>query len=80
VSRNKDDSARDSDDVVGSGVDWQIRVGGADLGQGVRASDRDRVRIVSFGKQTSSLVPPDPELLGKVLVKVSIGGTHDVPA
>ena len=58
--------AGDADDVLGRGVDRQVGVGGADLGQRVGALDRDRVGVTPLGQQPSALVPADPELLGEV--------------
>ncbi len=73
--------ARDTDEVIGREVGRQVRVGGANLGQGVGAFDRDGVRLVSLGQQASTLVPTDPELLGNGSFGVwEVGRAHGVPA
>lgn len=58
--------SRDTDHVVGRGVGGQVRVGRANLGQRVRPLNRHRVRVVTLCQQPGALVPPDPELLGKI--------------
>jgi hypothetical protein len=63
------DAARDTDDEPGLGVRLEVRVGLANLGKRVRASDLDRVRFASFGQQTFPLALADPVLLGDVSVR-----------
>ena len=72
--------SRDGDDLVGRGVDRQVGIGGANLGQSVRASGCDRVRVTAIREQASALVPADLELFGKVCWCILTGGAHDVPA
>ena len=47
--------ARDADDVVCRGVDRQVRVGGAHLGQGVGAFDGDRVGVRPLANRRARL-------------------------
>ena len=76
----EDHPARDADDVVGRRVDRQVRVGGANLGQGVGPLDGDRVRVAALRQQASALFPTDLELLGKVRIGFRALRAHDVPA
>ena len=58
--------SRHPDDVLGCGVDHQVRVCGADLRQRVGAFDGHRVGVKPLGQQPSSFVPANPVLLGEV--------------
>ena len=64
------DPACDADDVAGLGVDGQVGIGGADLGEGVGARDLDRIRLAALCEQPLALGLTDPELLGDVGLRV----------
>ena len=63
----------DADDLAGGGVGRQVRMSGADFGQGVGARDRNRVGLVTLVEQALTFALPDAELLGYVgAVRVGI--------
>ena len=76
------------DDIAGLGVDLQVRVGRAQLGQRVGAGHLHRVRIAPLGEQALPLGLANAVLLRNVVgvgrVRGGLGGrirrTHDVPA
>ena len=72
------DAARDADDVTGLGVGLEVGVGGANLGQGVRARDLDRVGVTPLGQQTFPLGLADPELLGDIGLESRRGQPNQV--
>ena len=62
-----------ADDVVGLLAGRQARPACADLAQGVRPADRDRVRLPALGQQPGPLLLPDAALLGDVRGLLGVG-------
>ena len=57
-------AAGDADDLPALGVDRQVGVRRAELGEGVGAGHLDRIGIAALGEQSLALRLTDPELLG----------------
>ncbi len=55
-----------ADHVAGRGVDGQVGIGGANLGEGVGARNLHRVGLAALGEQPLALGLTNPELLGDV--------------
>ena len=75
--------AGDAYDVAGGGIGDQVRVGGTDLGERMRARHGHRVGLVPLGQQSFALALTDPELFGNLGPAVgfrNISRAHDVPA
>ncbi len=74
---HEDHAAGDADLVAGLLARGQVRVGGADLGERMRAGHPHRERApvaVVGGHEPVVLLPPDPQLLGQVVDAVSAVG------
>ncbi len=68
----EDHPAGDADPVAGGGVRRQVRMGGADLAQGVGSRDGDGIGVVAGGEHLGPLRPAHPDLLGET--RVVLGG------